>query len=439
MKVLKLSTNNRGGATIAAERQALALREIGCDVRHLFVEQCWDNHKLLVEESGNYVHVKPHMPTYIKTDLIFQNYLENNRTDISNTYMSLWKTSTEFDDQITNYIVSNNFDVVHFHWASNLISTELLRSLSDFGLPVVITGHDMNHFTGACHYDAGCRKHQQLCTGCAHLQHDPYRLIEASHREKQKAMKIARPTYIFPSDWLNDEYRSSSIGRTLGPASSSVIRNCLDTLYFSPVKTDTRDSLRTQFGFEKGEIVIVSGAENNHEIRKGFNYFEDAVKTINTAKFGHPNKNKIKFVAFGSGNHVLDCHNPDIKYVHLGVLKEEQVRDLFRSADLLAFTSIEENFANVILEALMCGCPVLGFELGGIPDIVQTNINGQLVSEHTESEYSAALKKLVLGDKLQSLRQSTLEWCADNSYKYAQNHIAKELLDFYSERCRDAS
>ncbi|GMQ47892.1 glycosyltransferase [Vibrio sp. 10N] len=433
MKILKLSTNKGGGATIAAERQAVALRELGCNVKHLFIDQCWEGHELTLEEFGHNVHVKPHMPTYIKTDLLFQKYLENNRTPVSNTYMSLWKTKTEFDTQITDYIFKNGFDVVHFHWASNLISTELLARLSEKKLPVVITGHDMNHFTGTCHYDAGCGKHQELCSGCTHLENDPYLLIEASHREKKKAIEVAQPTYVFPSDWLNEEYKASAIGQSLGDTSSVVIRNCLDTDYFSPADPEKRVKLRNEFGFAADEIIVVSGAENNHEIRKGFNYFEDAVKKINTAKFGHSNKSKIKFVAFGGGDHVLECNNPDIKYVHLGVLKEAQVRDLFRSADLLAFTSIEENFANVILESLMCGCPVLGFDLGGIPDIVRAGINGELVIERSERAYSSALSKLVLNSDLHALRESTLVWRSKNSDKYSKKHIATQLLDFYHQ------
>lgn len=433
MKILKLSTNKGGGATIAAERQARALRELGCDVKHLFIEQNWDEKYLKLIEDDQNVYIRPHMPTYIKTDLIFQRYIEDNRTNLSNTYMSLWKINTEFDEKIIDYIVKEDFDVIHFHWASNLISSKLMRVITDKGYPVVITGHDMNHFTGACHYDANCGKHKSLCTNCPHLINDSYNLIEASHREKINAINAAKPKYIFPSDWLNLEYRSSFIGKSLGKESSNVIRNCLDTNYFSPVNQQEKNNIRKRLGFDENEIIIVSGAENNHEIRKGFNYFESAVKTINSRKFGIKNNDKIKFVAFGGGNHILDCKNPDIEYRHLGTLKEDQVRDLFRSADLLAFTSIEENFANIILESLMCGCPVVGFNIGGIPDIVEEDINGKLVFECNESSYSSVLSNLILDNQLKKLQENTLEWHSKNSHLYSKEKVASDLLNFYTK------
>ena len=381
MKILKLSTNAGGGATTAAERQAKALRNIGHTVQHRYVRQDWSCNKVTIINEGDNVFISAPMHEYLKTDLLFQNFLYENRTDISNTYMSLWRKSSPFDELLLNFIKNEGFDIVHCHWTSNLVSSKLFYELKSNDIKVVITGHDMNHFTGACHYDAGCHGFRVGCKDCCQLKSDNAGLIASSMKEKEDLYSSLKPKYIFPSDWLNTEYLSSSIGKRLGENSSKVIRNCIDTDFFSPLELPKVIKLRESHGFTEDEILIVSGAENNHEIRKGFNYFEQAFKALNRSLFGISFDKKITFVAFGGGDHKLKSTHPNVSYKHLGVLAENQVRDLFQIADLLAFTSIEENFANVILESLMCGCPVLGFKIGGIPDIVSSGINGELVDE----------------------------------------------------------
>ena len=438
MKILKLSTNAGGGATTAAERQAKALRQIGHTVQHMYVRQDWGCDKTTIAKEGENIFISSPMHEFLKTDLLFQNFLHENRTDISNTYMSLWRKATPFDEILIEFIKKERFDIVHCHWTSNLVSSKLFNELKKNKIKVVITGHDMNHFTGACHYDAGCHGFSEGCTDCYQIQSDNTGLIAASMEEKEYVYSSLKPRFIFPCHWMNTEYLSSSIGRLLGSNNSKVIRNCIDTDFFSPIELPQINRLRQSYGFTEDELLIVSGAENNHEIRKGFNYFEQAFKALNRSLFGSSFNKKITFVAFGGGDHKLKSTHPNVNYRHLGILAENQVRDLFQIADLLAFTSIEENFANVILESLMCGCPVLGFKIGGIPDIVSSGTNGMLVDEIDGGNFSSALIDLVTNNKLKKLKTSTIAWHHQSFMNYSYSSIAKELEGFYRETLEGA-
>jgi len=433
MNILKLSTNAGGGATVAAERQARALRHLGHTVKHLHVRQDWTCNGVKLQEDSNNIYISAPMPRFLKTDLMFQSYIADNRTTISNTYMSLWRKTTPFDQKLLEYILVQGFDIVHCHWTSNLISSKLMKSLKANNVKIVITGHDMNHFTGACHYDAGCGGFRNGCKTCCQLISDDGAIITASMKEKLDCYINVKPHFIFPCNWLNEEYKASSIGCSLGCNSSSVLRNCIDTDFFSPAKNKEMLLRRQEFGFAEDEILIVSGAENNHEVRKGFRYFEHAFKALNRSLYGSQFNKKITFVAFGGGNHVLAPTHPQVRYRHLGVLKEVQVRDLFRVADLLAFTSVEENFANVILESLMCACPVLGFNIGGIPDIVKPGINGELVGDVSEFAFSEAMINLITKRNLSQLQSSTKAWREASHSHYGYEYIANQLVTLYSD------
>ena len=281
MKILKVSTNRGGGASKAADRQAKALRAQDCEVKHLFVKQDWNETSIKIWEEGTDAFVSAPMADFIKNDLLFQSYLQNNRTTISNTYMSLWRQESPFDDAIYNYVKDEQFEVVHFHWVANMISSRLLELLSELNVSFAFTGHDMNHFTGGCHYDARCGEHANECSNCPLVEKDTFNLINKCHAEKTRAMTEAKPRFIYPSNWLNDEHQKSKVGQLLGADSSLVLRNCVDIDYFAiPSKSEVAEK-RSKLGFEQDEIIVISGAHNNNEIRKGFEHFEYAVKKIN--------------------------------------------------------------------------------------------------------------------------------------------------------------
>ena len=55
----------------------------------------------------------------------------------------------------------------------------------------------------------------------------------------------------------------------------------------------------------------------------------------------------------------------------MGVLHDSFALSLlYNAADVFCIPSVAENFANTILESLNCRTPVVGFDVGGIPDVV---------------------------------------------------------------------
>ena len=56
-------------------------------------------------------------------------------------------------------------DVYNLHWTADLLDFRMLRPLADRA-PIVWTFHDMNAFTGGCHYDRGCGRFANECGEC---------------------------------------------------------------------------------------------------------------------------------------------------------------------------------------------------------------------------------------------------------------------------------
>jgi glycosyltransferase involved in cell wall biosynthesis len=54
---------------------------------------------------------------------------------------------------------------------------------------------------------------------------------------------------------------------------------------------------------------------------------------------------------------------------------------VYSAADVFVIPSLMDNLPNTVLESLMCGTPVIGFPVGGIPDMIQNGENGFITEE----------------------------------------------------------
>ena len=71
------------------------------------------------------------------------------------------------------------------------------------------------------------------------------------------------------------------------------------------------------------------------------------------------------------------------------------VRIVFSAADVFAVPSRLEVLSLVGVEALACGTPVVGFDIGGLPSRVPNNDMGTLARPFDGSDLAAALKSVL--------------------------------------------
>ena len=84
----------------------------------------------------------------------------------------------------------------------------------------------------------------------------------------------------------------------------------------------------------------------------------------------------------------------------VGYLAGQELAAAYASGDAFLFPSSTETLGLVLLEAMAAGCPVVGANRGGIPDIVSDGINGCLYEPDQEGSLAAAVERL-LGDASQ--------------------------------------
>jgi len=78
----------------------------------------------------------------------------------------------------------------------------------------------------------------------------------------------------------------------------------------------------------------------------------------------------------------------------LGALDHAALPRIYTAADVLVLASSREGWANVLLEAMACGTPVIASNVWGNPEVVRTQEAGIVIGENTPEAIAAAVRKL---------------------------------------------
>lgn len=309
-------------------------------------------------------------------------------------------------------------DVINLHWVADFIDPD--RTLPKLAAisPLAWTLHDMNAFTGGCHYAGHCERFQIGCGGCPQI--GSQRADDVTHRvwlRKRRAylqIPTARLHLIAPSRWLAREAQRSAL---LGRFPVSVIPNGVDTDVFAPVE---RTAARWACGVPEGASVILFVADSLQNKRKGIQQLVQALQHLQ-------DRRELLLLTIGSRPPQLPA---GIRRRHLGRLQEERsLAAAYSAADLFVIPSLEDNLPNTVLEAQSCGTPVVGFDIGGIPDMVRPGQTGAVVPAGDVAALAGAIRR-VLDDSDSRRRMShTAREVAVREYSLARQ--AQRYLELY--------
>ncbi len=288
--------------------------------------------------------------------------------------------------QIGDHPLVRQADIVNLHWVSDFLDFPSFFETTS-GQKIVWTLHDMNAFTGGCHYSAGCHRHREACQNCPQISDsDLPDQAETSLALKMKVLEKPNglKTIVTPSRWLSS---CSSASKLFGHLPHCTIPYSLPTEIFTPLeKKACRQVL--SLPMDKKILLFVSSQLNN--TRKGFDLL---LKSLSIPGGGRD----LVICSVGE----TDATLPDLgaEYVSLGKVQDERLMSIvYNAADAFVIPSREDNLPNVVLESLACGTPVIGFTVGGIPDMIQSGSNGLLVDKTEPEALAAAINAFVNGE-----------------------------------------
>lgn len=279
-------------------------------------------------------------------------------------------------------------DLVHLHWVARMMR---LETLSRLRVPIVWTMHDSWAFTGGCYLPNDCRHFCDSCGSCPVLgsstENDLSRRI---WRRKERAWKDLDLTVVAPSRWMAGQVRSSALFKNVRV---EVIANGIDPRRYRPLD---RTSARQHFNLPPDRKLVLYGAKGAlTDPNKGFDLLRAALKELAQG----PMRDRVELVVFGTSPSERAPESGFTTHCPGWQQDDASLARLYSAADLFVLPSRSENLPFTVMEAMACGTPCVGFDQGGVADLVEHRVTGYLAKPYDTSDLARGIRWVLEQDR----------------------------------------
>lgn len=411
MKVLLVNTSERrGGAAVAAQRLYKALRKAGVETSFLVRDKSTEDAHTFSVNTNGFTKKKNQLRFLWER---FRIFLANGLNRPNLFRVSLANTGIN----INKHPLVASADIIHLHWINQgFLSLRDIQRLIDTGKPIVWTMHDMWPCTGICHHARDCEKFKEQCESCFYLGSKRKKDLSFIYFSKKKALYQNAPiSFVGCSQWLKTKMDQSALLPTNKKLS---IPNPLDLSLFQP--KDPRAS-RSALGLPTDKMLILFGALNVTDERKGVQYLLNAIPFLPIEE--------LVLVVFGEMKQELESSIP-IPIIQMGYLhNEKDIVFLYNAVDLFVTSSLDENLPNTIMEAMACGTPCVGFNTGGIPEMIDHQVNGYVAEYEDASDLANGILWVLDNKDSKNLPAACREKVMTC---YEESVVAGQYIDLYN-------
>ncbi|MCR4613864.1 MAG: glycosyltransferase [Bacteroidaceae bacterium] len=410
MKVLLVNTSERvGGAAIAANRLMEALKKHGVKVQMLVRDRQTQQMSVVSVRQSLWLPLK----FLWERAVIFLNNGFRRSTlwsvDIANTGID-----------ITQMPEFQRADVIHLHWVNqSFLSLSDLERILKSGKRIVITMHDMWYFTGICHYAADCQKYETQCTDCPLMSQQGIDYARRVFDRKMLMYAHHDITFVGCSQWIADMASRSAL--THGHRVVS-IPNAVNADVFCPVSD--RMEARRSLGLPEGKRLILFSSQRITDERKGFSLLAESCRIL---KQQQPSLD-LGIVVVGGDSETVRHAVPYEVFPISYVKKELDMAQLYNSVDAYVTSSLQDNLPNTIVEALACGTPCVGFRVGGIPEMIDHELNGYVARYRDAEDFARGILFCIDPQRNAQLAAAAREKAVAT---YGEEHVAQLYCEVY--------
>jgi glycosyltransferase involved in cell wall biosynthesis len=165
------------------------------------------------------------------------------------------------------------------------------------------------------------------------------------------------------------------------------IPNPIDISFY---KAKDKNTARQKWGINQNAKILLFGAANITDKRKGLVYLLKALEHYKT-RFG----NDLELVMFGKNSSFKVDELPFKVHILPLITSQDDLIELYSLADVFAQPSLEDNLPNMVMEALSCSTPVVAFNTGGLPDLINHQQNGYLATYPSAEDFAAGIHWII--------------------------------------------
>ncbi len=306
-------------------------------------------------------------------------------------------------------------DIIHLHnlhgWYINL--PLLFKYIKKENIKTIWTLHDCWAFTGHCAYFdiCGCEKWQSGCKKCSQYKNYPKSWLDNSgfmYSIKKKCFTgVSDMTIITPSNWLSGLVKRSF----LKEYPVKVINNGIDLSVFKPTESD----FRQKHGLENKFVLL--GIAFGWGKRKGLDVFIELSKRLD---------DNFRIILVGTDDEI-DKLLPDNIISIYRTHNQAELAEIYSAADLFVNPTREDNYPTVNMESVACGTPVLTFNTGGSPEMLDETCGIVVERDDVDDMYLQIMK-------IFSERNYSAENCLKKAAEFNMRDKFDQYVSLYSEK-----
>lgn len=408
MRVLIVNTSERtGGAAVAANRLMEALINNGVKAKMLVRDK----------ETGNICVVRHPKQRQLRWAFLWERlviwpFLGFRRrrlfeVDIANC-----------GADITSLPEFQEADVIHLHWVNQgMLSLKQLRKILDSGKRVVWTMHDIWPATSICHLTLDCRQFESSCGRQDSTICPSASLAKRVWRKKQTMLEGRHVTFVACSEWLAGEARKSALLK------SQTVVSIPNPINIGVYKPGSQQAARKALGLPLDRKLILFASQRVTNEYKGMHYLIEACRQLTGMS--------------GVGVMILGGHAEEVveqlpfDAFPLGYVNDEQrIVQVYQAADVFVLPSLSENLPNTIMEAMACGVPCVGFNVGGIPEEIDNRKTGYVANYKDADDLARGLQWVLCEADHDALSKACVRKVAEC---YSQQNVAKRYISIYED------
>jgi glycosyltransferase involved in cell wall biosynthesis len=311
-------------------------------------------------------------------------------------------------------------DVIVLHSITRLLTVREIRRLHDhYRCPLVWALADQAPLTGGCHYSYDCDGYTRSCGCCPQLgSDDPEDRSREVLRRRHELLRGLQLAFVAPTSPAAQWVRESS---AFSDHRVEVVPAITDTSIFRPFDlTVARDLLHVP----ADAVVVLLGAGDLLHFRKGLAAYAPETLRLLPDEL----RRRVFVLAVGArGDELLELL--PVPGLALGSLTDEVALALaFQAADAFLCPTIADAGPLMIPESLLCGTPVVAFDVGYAVDLVRTGETGYVARSREAAELARGLAE-VLGRERSSWRDA----CRAAALHHAPDRVVAAHTSLYRE------
>lgn len=401
------NTDKEGGADRAARRLHLCLEADDRMLSKMYVNKATSGDPSVIVPGGKVSRLmkemKPRLGRLIDP---LQTNKEQGKLSVS-LIPSRW----------ASYLNKTDSDIIHLHWPMNEMMS--VKDISRIRKPILWTLHDMWAFSGSEHYTTEHRYIEGYSRNNRSKDETGLDLNRWTWKRKMRHWK--QPFHILaPSRWMAQCAKESKL---MQGWPVHVIPNPIDTSFWKP--EDQRLSRSLINLPQEKKLILFGSFGGTKDKRKGFDLLQKALSSLEIDSC------KLALVVLGPRGENENVISAKYETHYLGHFHDDlSIKIAYNAVDLIIMPSRQDNLPNMAIEGMSCGVPVAGFNVCGVPDIIDHRVNGWLAAPFEASDLAKGIEWILNDEVVQEKLSKKAREKALNSYSYST--VSEQFFSLYN-------